>query len=841
MNEPKGTILVVDDEKSIRSILSRELEARGFSCVTAAGGKEALEKASAHGFDLVLTDLRMSGMSGMDVLSEMIVHHPDTGVIMITAVSDMQTAVEAMKLGARDYVTKPFKLDDVVIKVERALERARLIRENKDHKLHLAEQSLRESEAEYSALLNTIADAVVKTTSGKITWCNDQVSDVLGFAKDELIGRDWSSLLADGIDPSEFNEAVLAATKEHKHFRGTTKAKTGSGSTTDVEFVVSRMPGRRPAEFVVVARDVTEYKTLEEEQRRLESIYDEHSHILSDFYIDLEATKEALRESEERFRSVAETAGEAIISIDNAGNIVFWNRAAKATFGYCADEALGRPLTLMSPKRLRHAYQEEIDNVLSATQSEPTRKAAELFGLRKDGSEFPIEFSIATWRMKGEAFATAIIRDITERKRAEEALQRAHDELEIRVKGRTADLARANSELETEISERKLAEQALRESEERYRTIFENSAVAITATDENENIISWNNLAEVLLGMSGNDLYLKPVKSLYPKEEWRKLRSENVRQKGMRHHLETKVIRKNGDIIDVDLSLSVLKDTDGKVTGSIGIMVDVTERKRAEAEKRRMEQQLQLAGRLAAVGELAAGVAHELNNPLAAIQGFAQLVVTRDDLDGTLRDDVETIYEQAQRATKITDNLLSFARRRKPSKSLISINDVVKESLELQAYNLRVNNIEILAELEPELPKTMADFQQMQQVFVNIITNAEQAMVEAQNPGKLHVRTQVSGQMIRIEFGDNGPGISDENLKRVFDPFYTSKAVGQGTGLGLSICFGIVEEHGGHMHAKSKPGEGTAFTVEIPIAPEGAADTGDPDLTQAREVGDGRS
>ncbi len=841
MNEPKGTILVVDDEKSIRSILSRELEARGFSCMTAAGGEEALEKTSEHGFDLVLTDLRMSGMSGMDLLSEMIAHHPDTGVIMITAVSDMQTAVEAMKLGARDYVTKPFKLDDVVIKVERALERTRLIRENKDHKLHLAEQSLRESEAEYSALLNTIADAVVKTTSGKITWCNDQVSDVLGFAKDELIGRDWSSLLADGIDPSEFNETVLAATKEHKHFRGTTKAKTGSGSTTDVEFAVSRMPGRRPAEFVVVARDITEHKTLEEEQHRLESIYDEHSHILSDFYIDLEATKEALRESEERFRSVAETAGEAIISIDNAGNIVFWNRAAKATFGYCADEALGRPLTLMSPKRHRQAYQEEIDNVLSETQSEPTRRAAELFGLRKDGSEFPIEFSIATWRMKGEAFATAIIRDITERKRAEEALQRAHDELEIRVKERTADLARANSELETEIGERKLAEQALRESEERYRTIFENSAVAITATDENENIISWNNLAEVLLGMGENDLHMKPVKSLYPKEEWRRLRAENVRQKGMRHHLETKVVRKNGDIIDVDLSLSVLKDTDGKVTGSIGIMVDVTERKRAEAEKRRMEQQLQLAGRLAAVGELAAGVAHELNNPLAAIQGFAQLVVTRDDLDGTLREDVETIYEQAQRASKITDNLLSFARRRKPSKSLISINDVVKESLELQAYILRVNNIEILTELEPELPKTMADFQQMQQVFVNIITNAEQAMVEAQDPGKLHVRTQVSGQMIRIEFGDNGPGISDENLKRVFDPFYTSKAVGQGTGLGLSICFGIVEEHGGHMQAKSKPCEGTVFTVEIPIATEGAADTDGSDLTQAREVGDGRS
>jgi two-component system NtrC family sensor kinase len=241
------------------------------------------------------------------------------------------------------------------------------------------------------------------------------------------------------------------------------------------------------------------------------------------------------------------------------------------------------------------------------------------------------------------------------------------------------------------------------------------------------------------------------------------------------------------------------------------------EHRQMEEEKQQMGQQLQLAGRLAAVGELAAGVAHELNNPLAAVQGFAQLVASRSDLDEVIREDVETIYREAQRAAKITQNLLSFSRRHNPEKSFISINDALAQSLDLQAYQMRVGNIEVVVDLDPELPKTMADFYQMQQVFVNIVTNAEQAMTEAHGQGKLSVKTQAAGHSIRVTFADTGPGVQKENLDRIFDPFFTTKEVGKGTGLGLSICFGIVHDHGGRLLAKSKPGKGTTFTVEIPV------------------------
>jgi two-component system NtrC family sensor kinase len=248
--------------------------------------------------------------------------------------------------------------------------------------------------------------------------------------------------------------------------------------------------------------------------------------------------------------------------------------------------------------------------------------------------------------------------------------------------------------------------------------------------------------------------------------------------------------------------------------------MDITERKRAEEERNRMEQQLQLAGRLAAVGELAAGVAHELNNPLAAVQAFAQYLVDRKDLDDDTRDDVQTIYRESQRAGRITSNLLSFARRHRPARSMISINEVVQKSLELNSYRMRANQIEVVEQLDPALPMTMADYHQLEQVFVNIIANSEQAMTEAHGKGMLQISTCVADNMLRIVFTDNGPGIPEDNLKQIFDPFFTTKEVGKGTGLGLSICFGIIQEHGGRIYAESTPSQGATFTVELPILSE---------------------
>ena len=235
-------------------------------------------------------------------------------------------------------------------------------------------------------------------------------------------------------------------------------------------------------------------------------------------------------------------------------------------------------------------------------------------------------------------------------------------------------------------------------------------------------------------------------------------------------------------------------------------------------ELKTAQQSLVQAEKLSSLGKLVAGVAHELNNPLYSISGLSQLVLSRD-LDKTLRNELEMIHAEAERSVKIVQNLLSFARRDDSGKALISVNLPIQAAVELRRYELEVNNIELEVNLQPDLPWTMAERHQIQQVALNLIINAEQAMLEAHGAGRLVVQTEQAGHMIRWNIRDDGPGIPSEILDQIFDPFFTTKDVGKGSGLGLSICYGIIQEHGGSIHANSEPGH-TTFTVELPIVAE---------------------
>jgi signal transduction histidine kinase len=254
---------------------------------------------------------------------------------------------------------------------------------------------------------------------------------------------------------------------------------------------------------------------------------------------------------------------------------------------------------------------------------------------------------------------------------------------------------------------------------------------------------------------------------------------------------------------------------------------EVEERKRAQEEEKRLQQELYLSSRLASVGELAAGVAHEINNPLTGIVGFSQRLLRKStdeeasqDLEIMLRD-LGIIHNEAQRAAKVVENLLTFARRHQPKKQYSDVNEILQSALELRAYELRTSNIEVVTDLAPSLPQIMVDFHQIQEVFLNIILNAEQVMTEARGGGRLTIKTEEEKKgYTRTTFTDNGPGIPAEHLVKIFDPFFTTRGEGGGTGLGLSACHGIVTEHGGRIYAKSKPGKGATFFVELPISTE---------------------
>ena len=241
------------------------------------------------------------------------------------------------------------------------------------------------------------------------------------------------------------------------------------------------------------------------------------------------------------------------------------------------------------------------------------------------------------------------------------------------------------------------------------------------------------------------------------------------------------------------------------------------ETRQAYENLRRTQEQLLHSEKMAAVGQLISGVAHELNNPLTAILGYSQLLTASAEMGPRGVEYTDKLYKQAQRTHRIVQNLLSFARQHKPERIAVQLNQVLEDTLALRDYDLRMKNIRVHMELAPDLPMTSADPHQLQQVFLNMVNNAVDAMLEGSNDGDLWVRSSVKGDRLLVEFTDNGPGVREP--LRVFDPFYTTKPVGKGTGLGLSICYGIITEHDGIIRVRNVEPRGASFTIELPFQP----------------------
>ncbi len=261
-------------------------------------------------------------------------------------------------------------------------------------------------------------------------------------------------------------------------------------------------------------------------------------------------------------------------------------------------------------------------------------------------------------------------------------------------------------------------------------------------------------------------------------------------------------------------------DEFGRLAGAFNQMTENVELSQSKLKQtvetlKTTQAQLIQSEKLSAVGEFVAGVAHELNNPLAAVMGFAELL-KNSDTDEKNRRHLEQIFKSAQRCQKIVQSLLSFARRQPPERKPVQANKLIEEVLEMVAYPLRTSNVKVITHLQPKLPLIMADGHQIQQVVLNVINNSRQAIESHQGSGRITITTSHGSSKIHVVIHDNGPGIPAENLRRIFDPFFTTKSVGKGTGLGLSLCYGIIHEHGGVILAESRPGEGATFTIELP-------------------------
>lgn len=414
----------------------------------------------------------------------------------------------------------------------------------------------------------------------------------------------------------------------------------------------------------------------------------------------------------------------------------------------------------------------------------------------------------------------SVAEEISERQRVEEALQRAHVELEVRVRERTGELTKANTLLKQEVADRRRAEEAFRDSEERYRTLFEDARDAVYITTREGQFIDVNQSALDLFGYTRRELLGLSAQEIYVSPEDRRRFQREIEEKGSVRDFAVKFRKKDGTEMDCLLTSSVRRAGDGTVLGYQGFIRDTTERKRLQA-------QLQQAQKMEAIGTLAGGIAHDFNNLLMGIQGQVSLVVMDMAPKHPHYERLKSIEKQIQSGARLTSQLLGYARKGRYEVRTFDLNQLVQDVSD--TFGRTKKEITIHRELSSAPSPVEADPGQLEQLLFNLFVNAADAMP---NGGDLALKTgntthrEMQGKLYRPQPGDyvflkvtdNGTGMDKTTMERIFDPFFTTKERGRGTGLGLASAYGIVKGHGGYIDVNSIKDHGTTFTIYLPAS-----------------------
>jgi len=481
----------------------------------------------------------------------------------------------------------------------------------------------------------------------------------------------------------------------------------------------------------------------------------------------------------ERCRRVIETTSDAVVITNRDRAIAFANPAAHALFGFPGSQLIGM--------RVADIVSAEVRDDVAAYETAAlggVPQQYETVVLRADGERRAVSVSTAPLREHGESGeqseitgVVASLRDITNERRASDAVAR---------------------------------------SEARYQRLVETAPDPIFTVDMEGRITSVNRAFEDALGRTRKELVgtsFTDVLDDSQKKIARELFGDVAA--GRRAQAEIRYRDARGELCAGSVTATPVVE-DGEIRGCLGIIRDVT-------GERRLADQLLQREKLAAVGQLVSGVAHELNNPLAGVLAFAQLLEAAPGSAEEQREAIRAIHKEAKRAAKIVSNLLLFARERDPERTRTDLNAVLTDALELRRYVLRTQQVDVVTELDPTLPAVWADPFQLQQVVLNFITNAEYALKGVTHEKRITLRTWFADGRVRASVADNGKGIASEVIDRVFNPFFTTKEVGEGTGLGLSISHGIIRQHGGHISVDSVVGKGATFTIDLPLSPLAAA------------------
>jgi PAS domain S-box-containing protein len=616
------------------------------------------------------------------------------------------------------------------------------------------EREIREATKRFEKIAEMGEDGIIVfDEDSRIEFANQRASEIVGLLKDGILGREFFSLI--GKKDEEFLEEMV--------MRG-----EGLGQKVCIEISIQTPQNQVKETEVCVApsrsddgriktyayiRDITERKKFEKE----------------------------LRESEEKFRNLFERVRHGLFISTREGRFLDCNQALLEMAGYEDKEEF---LKIDIAK----------DFYVNPEDRRTFQKLIEKQGFVKD---LEVEFK----KKSGERI-TVLLTAHTER-----------DE-----KGNIIGYEGLN----IDISDRKRMERELREANEFLMNLIEDSVDGIIVTDMKGNILIFNGGAENILGYKAEEVVGRMnIRSIYEpgiaKEVMEKLRSPDYGGVGKLASFPIIHRRKDGELIEGDLSASFIYDENGKEVASIGIFKDLRERLKMERELQKTREALLQSEKLAAMGRLTSQIAHELNNPIYGIMNTLELLKTEIPPESKRRRILELSLSEIQRLSEMLRNMLSFSKPEEEARRPVRINDLLEGILLMMEKQMKEANIKVETRFSPEIPEVMASTNQMRQVMLNILKNAKEAMPKG---GTLTVRTKGDDRNVMIHIQDTGMGIPEEIRDKIFEAFFTTKSKVKGVGLGLSVCYGIVKDHGGEIRVESEVEKGTTFVITLPFITE---------------------